>query len=91
MKTKRTPSSFFGAKAIPGLPVGRASGVRIGKQFIEIHLVDGMKIRYSLSWFPKLQKATPSQCSDWRLIGKGLGIHWASLDEDLSVGALLGL
>lgn len=25
----------------------------------------------------------------WRLIGKGKGIHWEAVDEDLSVSALL--
>ena len=27
--------------------------------------------------------------AEWRLIGKGLGIHWEALDEDISVEGLL--
>jgi Protein of unknown function (DUF2442) len=33
--------------------------------------------------------ATPKERSNWRLIGKGEGIHWDSLDEDISVEGLL--
>jgi len=35
--------------------------------------------------------ATESELQNWRLIGKGYGIHWEELDEDISVeGLLLG-
>jgi hypothetical protein len=34
-------------------------------------------------------KATDKQRDSWRLIGKGIGVHWEALDEDLSVQALL--
>jgi hypothetical protein len=27
--------------------------------------------------------------ANWRLIGKGEGIHWSDLDEDISVESLL--
>jgi hypothetical protein len=26
---------------------------------------------------------------NWRFIGRGIGIHWEELDEDISVAALL--
>jgi hypothetical protein len=29
--------------------------------------------------------ATPEERNNWRLIGKGEGIHWPDLDEDISV------
>jgi len=29
------------------------------------------------------------QRSHWKLIGKGVGIHWEDLDEDVSVEGLL--
>ena len=52
-------------------------------------LSDGQGIATSLSKFPRLQKATDKQRQNWRLIGKGRGIHWADIDEDISVSALL--
>jgi hypothetical protein len=36
-----------------------------------------------------LHRATPAQRKKWWLIGKGLGVRWESLDEDLSVENLL--
>jgi hypothetical protein len=42
-----------------------------------------------LEWFPRLRDATPEQRANWRLIGRGRGIHWADMDEDISVAGLL--
>jgi len=42
-----------------------------------------------LSWFPRLTHATEAERLGWRLIGKGEGIHWETLDEDVSVESLL--
>ena len=52
-------------------------------------LEDGREIGRPYRWFPRLAAATPAQRSQWRLIGKGTGIHWEDVDEDLSVSALL--
>ena len=51
----------------------------------------GLKLSIPVSRFPRLSKATPSQRSNWRLIGRGDGIHWPDLDEDISVASLLRL
>ena len=32
---------------------------------------------------------SPEERQHWRLIGDGQGIHWKSLDEDISVEGLL--
>ena len=37
----------------------------------------------------KLRDASEAERSDWRLIGRGIGIHWPKLDEDISVRGLL--
>jgi hypothetical protein len=44
-----------------------------------------------LEWYPRLQDATPKERNDWQLLGGGLGIHWESLDEDVTVESLLRL
>jgi Protein of unknown function (DUF2442)/Domain of unknown function (DUF4160) len=36
-----------------------------------------------------LRDATPEQRQHWRLIGRGIGIHWEDADEDISVASLL--
>jgi Protein of unknown function (DUF2442) len=52
-------------------------------------LADGREVSAPLVWFPRLQKATEKQRSNWRLIGGGIGIHWEDVDEDISVKSLL--
>lgn len=39
--------------------------------------------------YPRLLHATPAEREDWKIAGSGFGIHWHSLDEDLSVAGLL--
>jgi hypothetical protein len=66
-----------------------ASGVTFPGERMLISLVDGRELAVPLNWFPRLQSATDAQRSDWRLIGGGIGIHWPTLDEDISVENLL--
>ena len=42
-----------------------------------------------LAWFPRLLDATPKQRAAWELIGRGMGIHWEAIDEDISIASLL--
>ena len=66
-----------------------AIDVRFSKEKICVGLKGGREISAPLGWFPKLKEASPKQRKNWRLIGKGIGIHWPDLDEDISVSALL--
>ena len=58
---------------------------------------DSMSVTFSdersvvvpLSDFPRLRAASPSGREQWQLIGRGLGVHWELLDEDLSVENVL--
>ncbi len=52
-------------------------------------LEDGREIGVPIDWFPKLRDASEQNRANWRLIGKGQGIHWEELDEDISVAGLL--
>jgi len=56
---------------------------------IIVFLEDGREIAIPLEWFPRLRKATKEQLSKWRFIGKGEGIHWEEIDEDISIENLL--
>ena len=58
---------------------------------LQVSLADGRVISVPLEWYPRLQDATPKERNDWRLLGGGLGIHWESLDEDVTVESLLRL
>jgi hypothetical protein len=58
---------------------------------IRLTLTDGREISAPLAWFPRLRDASDGKRANWRLIGRGEGVHWPDLDEDVSVNALLGL
>jgi hypothetical protein len=74
-------------------PITRAlaTDVRFDREMLFVRLVDGREIGAPLAWFPRLHEATPAQRGNWRLIGRGIGIHWPDVDEDISVTGLLGL
>src|SRR6266849_10801552 len=68
-----------------------AKRVRVTNDSLVVDLADGRTLAVPLAWYPRLAYGTPSQRSKWRLIGRGEGIHWPDLDEDLSVeGLVLG-
>jgi len=66
-----------------------ATDVWFDSEMMHIRLLDSREISIPLEWFPRLREATNEQRLKWRLIGKGVGIHWEELDEDISVAALL--
>lgn len=66
-----------------------AKDIWFDKDMIYVLLDDGREIGVPLAWFPRLRKATKEQLKRWRFIGKGLGIHWDKIDEDISVETLL--
>ena len=67
----------------------RARAVEFGVDTLVVHLEDGRTISAPLEWFPRLRDASDAERQQWRLIGRGIGIHWKTLDEDLSVRGLL--
>lgn len=56
---------------------------------LSVDLADGRTISVPLAWYPRLFHGSVEERQQWRLIGGGEGIHWESLDEDLSVEGLL--
>ena len=66
-----------------------AREVRFDEHMMHVLLLDGREISVPLDWFPALRNATKQQRSHWRLIGKGVGVHWPDLDEDISVQNIL--
>src|SRR4051794_23912272 len=41
-----------------------------------VYLADGRQLSAPLAWFPRLLEASAEQRRNWRLIGRGHGIHW---------------
>lgn len=67
------------------LLVPNAEKVNITKDTLTVDLSDGRTISVPLAWFPSLLHATNQGRKHWKLIGKGQGIHWEVIDEDISV------
>jgi hypothetical protein len=66
-----------------------AVDVAVSDNRILVVLADGRELAAPLAWFPRLVGATADQRRNWRLIGRGHGIHWPDVDEDISVESLL--
>ena len=71
------------------LPLPNVENVTITEETLTVDLSDGRTLSVPLAWFPRLLHATPAERHNWRLIGKGHGIHWENLDEDISIEGLL--
>lgn len=70
-------------------PIALAVNVTVSDDLLTVELSDGRRISVPVSWYPRLANGSPEERSHWELIGRGTGIHWASLDEDISVEGLL--
>ncbi len=66
-----------------------AVSVAVTDNAITLGLGDGRSLSVPVEWYPRLQAATSSERSNWRLLGHGRGIHWPDIDEDISVEDLL--
>ena len=66
-----------------------AGAVEFTEDTIVVELSDGRTISVPLSWFPRLLKGSTQERNNWRFIGKGEGMNWPDLDEDISIAGLL--
>jgi len=61
--------------------------VRFDENTMWVDLLDGRTIGVPLAWFPRLACASILQLEGFELSSRG--IHWESLDEDISIDGLL--
>lgn len=66
-----------------------AVNVQTTEDTLTVDLSDGRTISVPLGWYPRLEYASAEERKNWRFIGKGEGIHWVDIDEDISVEGLL--
>lgn len=64
-----------------------ATSVRFDEHMMWVELADGRTLGVPLGWFPRLLHATPAEREQVEL-GRG-GLHWETLDEDISIAGLL--
>lgn len=66
-----------------------ARTVSISRDALLVHLTDGRTISVPLTWYPRLLHGSPAERRKWRLTGRGIGVHWPDLDEDICIQGLL--
>lgn len=66
-----------------------ATNVVVTDDTLTFEIADGRTISAPIVWYPRLSYGTPAERADWQLIGRGIGVHWPQLDEDISVENLL--
>lgn len=69
------------------VPVAESASVT--DDTLSVNLSDGRTILVPTAWYPRLLHATSKERKKWRLIGRGHGIHWEDIDEDISIEGLL--
>lgn len=55
---------------------------------LKVDFDDGRSVSLPLMWFPRLFRATQAQRDRYELTGRGFGVHWPDVDEDLSAKSL---
>ena len=67
----------------------RAQKVWFDDNNMWIMFTDGRQLSIPLAYFPKLKNANQEEREKLVISGGGTGLHWDSLDEDISVPNLL--
>jgi len=67
----------------------RAQAVSVNEDSLTIDLADGRTIIVPLVWYPRLWHGSPEERSNLEISADGTLIHWADLDEDLSMSGIL--
>jgi hypothetical protein len=66
-----------------------AQTVRVNADELFVELVDGRTVSVPVQWYPRLAHGSAAERRNWQIIGRGAGIHWPELDEDIAVEDLL--
>jgi hypothetical protein len=75
--------------SVAELPVPLAQNVSVTDDTLTVNLTDGRTISVPLAWYPRLFHSNHRQRRNWRLIGRGQGIQWPGIEEDISVSGLI--
>jgi len=71
------------------ITVPAATNVAVTDDTLTVDLSDGLSISVPLAWYSRVVHASKKERKKWRFIGRGEGVHWPELDEDISVEALI--
>ncbi|MCS6290877.1 MAG: DUF2442 domain-containing protein [Nitrospira sp.] len=79
----------MGFLVVSGMGSPTTESVTVTHDTLTVELSDGRSLSVPFAWFPHLVHATATERRSWRLIGRGRGIHWEKLDEDISIDGLM--
>ena len=71
------------------LSVPNTVSIALTEDTLTVELDDERTISVPLSWYPRLFHANAAERNNWKLIGRGAGIHWVDIDEDISIEGLI--
>jgi hypothetical protein len=66
-----------------------ALNVVVSDDTLTVDLVDGRTLSVPIAWYPRLAHGTAAERQNWSVVGRGEGVHWTDLDEDISIEGLL--
>ena len=66
-----------------------AQRIRITANELCIELVDCRTVSVPVQWYPRLAHGSTAERQNWQIIGRGGGVHWPDLDEDIAIEDLL--
>jgi hypothetical protein len=69
--------------------LAQARHVVVTDDRLTVELADGRSLSVPLAWYPRLAHGSVAERANWRLIGRGEGVHWPDLDEDVSIDGLV--
>ena len=77
------------SSSVPEVKEALAASVAVSDDSLVVDLVDGRTVSVPLAWYPRLLHGLAQERMNWRLVGRGEGIHWPAIDEDIAVADLL--
>jgi len=82
-------ASRAGRRAAKAEPRASTAVYRTKERALRIELTNGAAITLPVRLIPNLRRASPRDIRAVEILGQGGGLHWESLDVDLSVPGLL--
>ena len=82
-------ASERGRIAVANEPRARVAYYDTDSQLIVVELINGASFSFPAALVKELTDATATQLAEVSILGVGFGLHWESLDLDLTVSGLL--
>jgi len=89
LRDKRVSASRAGRRAARTEPRAAKATYLARDEALQVELTNGATLTVPVKLIPGLERAAPQDLRAVEVLGRGGGLHWESLDLDLSVPALV--